>query len=144
MYEDCFKYMLDLYSNPLFKKGFFDFFIKVQQEGIESARKFWTTYTEKTSLTPLAPEMFEKIVDFYIVLGFVPRHKYDEALKEVDRLKEENAFLRNTISELQVNVLKEGGEKAQEMWREVVDKQLDMNKEIAQNFFDLFRQLKTV
>ena len=142
MYEDCYKYFLDLYSNPLFKKGFFDFFLKMQQEGIEAARKYWTTYAEKSGASPFAPDMFEKLVDFYIVLGFVPRQKYDEVLKDVERLKEENRFLRSTISELQVNIFKEGGEKAQEVWRDIVDKQFEMNKEIAQDFFELFRQLK--
>ncbi len=139
--QDIIKNMMDLFANPLFKKGFFDFFLKMQQEGIESARKFWGGYYDK-NLFPNAPDIFEKMVDFYIILGFVPRMKYDELLKENEKLKEENRFLRDTIRELQLNIFKEGGEKMEEAWGTIIDKQLEMHKEIAKNFFELFKQLK--
>jgi FtsZ-binding cell division protein ZapB len=82
------------------------------------------------------------MVDFYIVLGFVPRSKYDEMLTENEKLKEENRFLRDTIRELQVNIFREGGEKVQQAWGTIIDKQLEMNKEIAKNFVELFKQLR--
>jgi hypothetical protein len=48
MYNDeCSMKMMELFTNPLFKKGFFDFFLKMQQEGIEAARKFWGGYADK-------------------------------------------------------------------------------------------------
>jgi regulator of replication initiation timing len=134
------KNMMDLFANPLFKKGFFDFFLKMQQEGIESAKKFWNATYDK-NLFPNASDMFEKMVDFYIILGFVPRVKYDEILKENEKLRDENKFLRDTIKELQLTIFKEGGEKMQEAWGTIIDKQLEMNKEIAKNFFELFKQL---
>jgi hypothetical protein len=137
--------MMDLFGNPLFKKGFFDFFLKMQQEGIEAARKFfWGTYADKNLFQiPNALDMYERMVDFYIVLGFVPRAKYDEVLDENKNLKEENRFLRDTIRELQVSLFTEGGEKVQEIWHNIIDKQLGMNKEIAKNFFEVFKQLKS-
>lgn len=139
--QDIIKNMMDLLTNPLFKKGFLDFFLKTQQEGIESARKFWSGYYDK-NLFPGAPDIFERMVDFYIVLGFVPRIKYDEVLKENEKLKEENSFLRDTIRELQLNIFKEGGDKVQKIWGTIIDKQLEMHKETSKNFFDLFKQLK--
>lgn len=136
------KQCMDLFSNPLFKMGFFDFFLKMQQEGIGAARRFGGEYAEKNNLMPDALGMYERMADFYIIFGFIPRVKYDQALSENKSLKDENKFLRDTIRELQVNLFTEGGEKVQQIWHNSIDKQLEMNKEIARNFFDLFRQLK--
>jgi regulator of replication initiation timing len=140
--DECTTKMMGLFTNPLFKMGFLDFFLKMQMEGIEAARKFWGTYSEKNNLMPNAIEMYERMVDFYIILGFVPRAKYDEIITENKSLKDENKFLRDTIRELQSNLFAEGGEKVQQIWHSSIDKQLEMNKEIAKNFFELFRQLK--
>jgi hypothetical protein len=140
--EGIIKSMMEVYSNPLFKNGFNEFFQKMQKEGIEAARKFWNLSPERNNLFPGASELFEKLVDFYIVLGFVPRVKYDQVLSENKNLKDENKFLRDTIRELQFNLFAEGGEKVQQIWHSSIDKQLEMNKEIAKNFFELFRQLK--
>jgi hypothetical protein len=140
--DDCTARMMGLFANPLFKMGFSDFFLKMQQEGIEAARKFWGTYSEKNNLFPDALDMYERMIDFYIILGFVPRVKYDEILGENKSLKQENKFLRDTIRELQFNLFTQGGEKVQQIWQNSIDKQLEMNKEIAKNFFELFRQLK--
>ena len=141
--EEIIKSMMEIYSNPLFKNGFSDFFQKMQKEGIEAARKFWNLSPERNNLFPGASELFEKLVDFYIVLGFVPKVKYDEAVKENEKLKYENIFLRDTIKQLQMNLFKEGGEKIHGVWKDVIDKQLGMNREIAKDFFELFRQLKS-
>lgn len=140
--DECTTRMMGLFTNPLFKMGFFDFFLKMQQEGIGAARKFWGVYSEKNNLFPDAVEMYERMVDFYIILGFVPRVKHDEVLGENKRLKEENKFLRDLIQELQLNIFTDGSEKVQQIWHSSIDKQLEMNKEIAKNFFELFRQLK--
>jgi hypothetical protein len=142
--EDMTKEMMDLFTNPLFKRGFFDFFLKMQQDGIEAARKLWDNSAQKQSLVPNATEMYERMIDFYIILGFVPRVKYDEMAKENKNLKTENKFLRDAMRELQQNLFKDGGEKAQQIWNDSIDKQLDLHKEIAKNFFEIFRQLNGV
>jgi len=72
----------------------------------------------------------------------VPKIRYDEVLNENKSLKDENAFLRDTIRELQINLFAEGGETAQNIWHKSIDKQLEVNKEISKNFFELFRMLK--
>ena len=139
---DMMKQMSDLFTNPLFKMGFFDFFLKMQQEGIESARKFWDSYANTNSLMPSAVDMYERMIDFYIILGFVPRVKLDKIMKENASLKEENKFLRDAMRELQLNLFTEGGERGQQIWHRSIDKQLELHKEIAKNCFELFRQLQ--
>lgn len=140
--EETLKKMMSMFTDPLFKKSFFDFFVKMQKEGIDAARKFWSLGPEKEYFAEAA-EVFEKMVDFYIVLGFVPHFKYDEALKENDKLKKEVEFLRQTLKDLQLNLFTEGGEKAQELYKSIIDKQLEMNREIAKDFFELFKSLKS-
>ena len=142
MDKECSTQMQDLFSNPLFKTGFFDFFLKMQQEGIEAARRYWTANAGSLGVYPNALEAYERMADFYVIFGFVPRLKYDQALSENKSLKEENKFLRDTIRELQENLFKEGNAAAQEIWHKSIDKQLEVNKEIAKNFFEIFRMLK--
>lgn len=141
--EEMTKEMMDLFTNPLFKMGFFDYFLKMQQEGIEAARKFWSSSAEKSGLLPNASEMYERMIDFYIILGFVPRLKYDELVKENKGLKAENKFLRDSMRELQQNLFKEGGEMGQEIWNRSIERQLELNKELAKSFFEMVRQLQT-
>ena len=141
--EEMTREMMDLFTNPLFKMGFFDYFLKMQQEGIEAARKFWSASAEKSGLLPNANEMYERMIDFYIILGFVPRIKYDEIAKENKGLKAENKFLRDAMRELQQNLFKEGGEMGQQIWNSSIDRQLEMNKEIAKGFFEIVRQLQS-
>ena len=99
--EEFLKSLFDLYSNPLFKKGFPDFFLRVQQEGIEAAKQFWDISPLRQSLFPNTSEIFEKMIDFYLNLGFVPFTCYEEVVKENKRLEEEHQFLKNTINDLQ-------------------------------------------
>ena len=143
MRNDNFKYDINaLFTDPLFRMGFIDFFTKMQQDGMEAAKKFWSSYPQKSDLFPNAIDLYERIVDFYIMVGIVPKTNYDNVLKENASLKEENKFLKDILRELQVNIFKIGGEKAQEIWDSSIDKQLEVNKEIAKNFFELFRMLK--
>jgi hypothetical protein len=142
MDQECSTQMQDLFANPLFKIGFFDFFLKMQQEGIEAARRYWTANAGGAAAFPNALEAYERMADFYVIFGFVPRMKYDQLASENKGLKEENKFLRDTIRELQQNLFKEGGAVAQEIWHKSVDKQLEINKEFAKNFFEVFRMLK--
>jgi hypothetical protein len=133
--------VLDLFSNPLFKMAFLDFFLKTQQEGIEAAKKFWSVYAGESAL-PNDVAMYERLVDFYILLGFIPKAKFEQVLKENKRLEEENKFLRDTFKELQLSLFSEGGERVEQIWEGIIDKQLEENQEIGKNFFELFRLLK--
>lgn len=140
--DDCNTKMNDMFTNPLFKMGFFDFFLKMQQEGIDAARKYWIKYAQANSFVPGTMDMYERMADFYIILGLVPKIKYDQVLTENKSLTEENKFLKDTIRELQLNLFAEGGDAAQSIWHKSIDKQLELNKEISKNFFELFRMLK--
>lgn len=140
--DECRTQMEDLFTNPLFKTGFFDFFMKMQQEGIEAARKYWSAYMPQNSLYPNSLDMYERMSDFYIIFGFVPKSRYDQVLGENKSLKEENKFLTETLRDLHLSLFSEGGKKAQDIWQKSIDKQLEINKEIAKTSFDLFRMLK--
>lgn len=139
--EEAWKQMMELFSNPLFKKSLFDFNAKMQTEGIEAAKKFWNMNPARDSF-PFGPEMFEKMTDLYIILGFVPHYKYDEVAKEKEGLKKENEFLRETIKQLQMNLFSEAGEKAQKVWESIISKQFEMNKDLSKNILELFKGLK--
>ena len=140
MTEDFLKNLLDLYSNPFFKKGFQDFFLKVQQEGMEAAKKFWDISPAKQGLFPNASEVFVKMVDFYRNLGFVPLNRYEEVVKENEQLKKENQFLKDTINDLNQKIFTEGGKAMQELWKTNLEKHIEMSKEIAKGFLDIFKQ----
>lgn len=141
MYDEATLKVLDLFTNPIFRKGFLEFFIKTQEEGIEAARKFWKLYADN-SLMPDAENLYERMVDFYISLGFVPKNRYDEIARERRQLEEENRFLKETIREIQLRVLSEGGDKIRDLWEGTIDKQLEANRELSKNFYELFRLLK--
>jgi len=140
--EEFMKSLLDLYSNPLFKREFPDFFLRIQQEGIETARKFWDTF-----LFPNISEVFENMFDFYLNLGFVPFTKYERVAKEnrqlkkeYNQLKEENQFLKDIIKDLNQQVLTEGGKAMRELWKTSIEKHVEMSREIARGFLDIFKQ----
>lgn len=139
MNQEFIKNILELYNNPIFKKGFLEFVMKSQQEGIEAARKFWNMKPEKDTVTGNATEIFEHMITFYSNLGFVPKTKYDEAVTENENLKKENEFLKNTMKEINQKVFTEGSLKIQEAWKETIEKQMEITKEISKNFLDLFK-----
>jgi hypothetical protein len=138
--EEICKSMMNLYNNFLFRKCFFDFFRKVQLDGIEAARKFWDSYPHKNVFSPHVSDLFERMIDFYIDLSLVPAKKHDELLRANENLQLVNTFLIETVTQLNSKIFAESGERVREAWESVVDKQLAMNKEMAKNFFDLFRQ----
>jgi hypothetical protein len=138
--QELVKSMMSLYNNFLFRKGFFDFFHTMQREGIEAARKFWHSYPYKNILFPNAMDMYEKMIDFYINLGLVPKAKYEEVFEEHAKLHSGNTFLRETIKQLQLKIFSQGEQKVCDAWNSIIDKQIEMNKEIAGNFFELFGQ----
>jgi regulator of replication initiation timing len=112
----------------------------MQQEGLEEARKFWERSPEKGNLSAHASELFEEMIAFYANLGFVPKSKFDELVKENAGLKKENEFLKKTIQELNIKVFEEGSAKVQDAWQNVIEKQMEINKEMAENFLDLFKK----
>jgi regulator of replication initiation timing len=139
MNEEAIRQMFELYNNPSFKKGFGEFFVKMQQEGLEAARKFWSLQPEKSKLFDISPNIFEQMIEFYSNIGFVPRKKYDEAIKENVELKKKNEFLQKTIKELHLKIFTEEGRKTQDIWKSTIEKQMEANKEISKSFFDLFK-----
>jgi len=117
------------------------FFSRCSSEGIESARKFWGGYADKNTF-PNAMDMYERMVDFYIILGFVPRTKYDEVLSENKSLRRKTGSSGILSGNFSQAFFTEGGEKVQQIWHGIIDKQLEANKEIAKTFLNSFRQLK--
>lgn len=128
------------YENPATRQGFLAFFSKAQQEGMEAARKFWESSAAGQGKAAGAPELFEEMIAFYSSLGFVPKQKFDEVVKENKTLKEENEFLKKTLQELNLKVFEEGSNRVHEAWKDVVEKQMAMNKELAKGFLDIFNQ----
>ena len=139
MTEQHMRMMLEMFSNPMFKQGANEFLKISQQQGIEAANKFWGVSSESQAF-PGMDKMMERMGDLYQNLGFVPQAKYEELLKENATLKNENQMLRNTIGELQQKYIAENGAKAQQAWQDIVDKQLDMSREVTQSFFDVLKQ----
>ena len=131
--------MLEMFANPMFKQGANEFLKIAQQQGIEAANKFWGISSESQAF-PGVDKMMERMADFYQTLGFVPQAKYDELMKENASLKNENQLLRNTIGDLQQKYMAEHGAKAQQAWQEIVDKQLNMSREVTKSFFDVLKQ----
>jgi hypothetical protein len=133
--------MMELFSNPIFRQGAGEFFSKMQQDGMEAAKKFWGASPYASAL-PDAQQMVERMADFYSAMGFVPLAKHEAALKENESLKSENKLLRDTIRELQQSFMAEGGVKAQQAWQSVIEKQLELNREATTSFFDALKQFK--
>ncbi len=133
--------MLELFSNPMFRQGAGEFFNRMQQEGLEAAQKFWGTSAYASEM-PDAQKMMERMAEFYSAMGFVPLVRYESLRKELEAVKTENQLLRDTIHELQQRFMTESGEKAQQAWQSVIDKQLELNREATRSFFDALKQFK--
>jgi len=139
MTEQQMRMMLEMFSNPMFKQGANEFLKIAQQQGIEAANKFWGISTESQAF-PGVDKMMGRMSEIYQAMGFVPQAKYDELLKENTTLKNEIQMLKNTLGELQQKYMAEHGAKAQQAWQEIVDKQLDMSREVTKSFFDVLKQ----
>jgi regulator of replication initiation timing len=142
MTEQQMRMMMEMFNNPLFKQGANEFLKVAQQKGMEAANKFWGISTENQAF-PGAEKMMSQMADFYKTMGFVPQARFDEVLKENVALKNENQMLRDSIRDLQNRFMAENGAKAQQAWQEVVDKQLEMSREVTKNFFDVLKQTST-
>ncbi|MCI4626743.1 MAG: hypothetical protein L3V56_12380 [Candidatus Magnetoovum sp. WYHC-5] len=141
MNDELLKAMLSLYNNPMFKEAFSDYMFKVQRDGVEAARRFWSQQPEKDRFFTSTTDMFEKMMNFYSEMGFVSRKKYDDALKEIEELKKENAFLRDTMQKFNLKVFEDGGKSIQEAWKDTMNKQMELSKEITKSMFDLFKDI---
>ena len=127
--------MFEAFADPAFSKGYGEFLGIMQQQGLEAARKFWGE-TRVNSAFPPADEMLEHMQELYAAMGFVPLARYQALQAERDKLKTENKALRDTIAALQQNLAGENAAKAQQAWQEIVDKQLEMSREVSKSFFD--------
>jgi len=139
MTEQQMRMMMEAFNNPMFKQGANEFLKMAQQQGMEAANKFWGISTESQPF-PGAEKMMIQMAEFYKTMGFVPQARFDEAMKEIATLKNENQMLRDTIRDLQNRFMAENGAKAQQAWQEVVDKQLEMSREVTKSFFDVLKQ----
>ena len=106
------------------------------------AKRLWNLYDDGYVVVPRAPELFEKLIDFYIILGFVPRQRHERALGENEKLKRENKVLADILGELYGPVHENGGKNIQEVWEEIMDRQREVNRDMADMFLALLRQLK--
>ena len=140
MDQDVLKAIIKFYENPATRQGFLDFFYKAQQEGMAAARKLWETSAAGQGTAAAAPELFEQMAAFYSSLGFVPKQKFDAVVEENEELKKENDFLKKTLQEINFKVFQEGSSQVHEAWKDVVEKQMAVNKELAKGFLDLFNQ----
>lgn len=139
MTEQQMRTMIEMFSNPMFKQGANEFLKIAQQQGMDAANKFWGISSENQAF-PGVDKMMERMAEFYQTLGFVPQAKYDELMKQYASLKSENQMLSDTIRELQQRFIAENGAKAEQAWQEVVDKQLEMSREVTKSFFDVLKQ----
>lgn len=139
MTEQQMRMMIEMFSNPMFKQGANEFLKIAQQQGMEAANKFWGISSENQAF-PGVDKMMERMAEFYQTIGFVPQAKYDELMKQYVSLQAENQILSDTIRELQQRFISENSAKAQQAWQEVVDKQLEMSREVTKSFFDVLKQ----
>lgn len=142
MNQDDINFLMKLYSNPSFQKSFGDFYTKAQVDGLEEAKKFWKLSPEKKAFDFDTSKVFEQMLEFYSGMGVVSRGKYDEVTCENEKLKRENDVLKDTIKQMNVKVFTEEGKKIQDSWKEVVEKQMEANKEMSESFFNLFKSEK--
>lgn len=139
--DDAINYVEDLFTKPLFRKWFLEFFSKMQKEGIQGAKSFWNFYHQGDGLVPKAPEIFEKLIDFYLILGFVPRQRHEMDLRENDRLKEENKRFMDTLRELRSSIYNDQ-RNVKEAWEELMGRQMEISSEENGSMRDFFRQMK--
>ena len=55
-------------------------------------------------------------------------------------MEREPQFLKDTIKELYQKVFTEGGKAMQELWKISIEKHIEMSREVAKGFLDIFKQ----
>ena len=56
MTPDQAKMMIDMFANPMFRQGAGEFFSKMQQDGMEAAKKFWGTTPYASNFQTMKPQ----------------------------------------------------------------------------------------
>ena len=139
MTEQQIRMMIETFSNPMFKNGANEFLKIAQQQGIDAANKFWGISSQSQAF-PDVEKMMGNMAEFYQSLGFVSQTKYDELMHQFTSLKADNQMLSDSIRELQQRFIAENSAKAHQAWQEVVDKQLEMSRNVTKSFFDVLKQ----
>ena len=139
MTEQQIRMMIETFSNPMFKNGANEFLKIAQQQGMEAANKFWGISSQSQAF-PDVDKMMGSMAEFYQSLGFVSQTKYDELMQQFASLKADNQLLSYSIRELQQRFIAENSAKAHQAWQEVVDKQLEMSRNVTKSFFDVLKQ----
>ena len=139
MTEQQIRMMIETFSNPMFKNGANEFLKIAQQQGMEAANKFWGISSQSQAF-PDVDKMMGSMAEFYQSLGFVSQTKYDELMQQFASLKADNQLLGDSIRELQQRFIAENSAKAHQAWQEVVDKQLEMSRNVTRSFFDVLKQ----
>lgn len=139
MTEQQIRMMIETFSNPMFKNGANEFLKIAQQQGMEAANKFWGISSQSQAF-PDVDKMMGSMAEFYQSLGFVSQTKYDELMQQFASLKADNQLLSDSIRELQQRFIAENSAKAHQAWQEVVDKQLEMSRNVTKSFFDVLKQ----
>jgi regulator of replication initiation timing len=140
--EDLFRHLVELFANPRFNAGYAEFAAKAQQEGMEAAKRFWGLSGYGQAF-PYSGDFCERLADWHKAMGFVALSAHNKVLEENAALKAENQLLKNMLKDMQHNLFSEGGEKARQAWNDIMDKQIKMNAEVANSFFEALRQFKT-
>ncbi|MBF0540496.1 MAG: hypothetical protein HQK91_03470 [Nitrospirae bacterium] len=139
MDQNLIKSMVDLFNNPIFQKCSMDFFSKMQDGGLDDAKKYWSLSPHKNQFFDGSTDMMEQFSKFYATMGFVPSWKYDKLKEENEKLQKENQFLKDTISQLNLKVFEEGSKKIQDVWTSTIEAQMSIGKELAQNFLGMVK-----
>ena len=139
MTEQQIRMIIETFSNPMFKNGANEFLKIAQQQGIDAANKFWGMSSQSQAF-PDVEKMMGNMAEFYQSLGFVSQTKYDELMQQFTSLKADNQMLSDSIRELQQRFIAENSAKAHQAWQEVVDKQLEMSRNVTKSFFDVLKQ----
>ena len=139
MTEQQIRMMIETFSNPMFKHGANEFLKIAQEQGMDAANKFWGISSQSQAF-PDVEKMMGCMAEFYQSLGFVSQTKYDELMQQFTSLKADNQMLSDSIRELQQRFIAENSAKAHQAWQEVVDKQLEMSRNVTKSFFDVLKQ----
>ncbi|MEK9771737.1 MAG: hypothetical protein VW238_05020 [Nitrosomonadales bacterium] len=136
------KMFLELYSNPLFRESS-DYFIKhLQKEGMVAAKKFWMD-SPYAKMFPHQDETLEQLFEFYKAMGFVPLAKYEKAEEEIASLRKTINELNNEISQLKMAEIHDKNQQTQDAWKDVLNKQIELNKQATTGFFKALDQFQT-
>lgn len=137
--QEAFMKLLASYGKPEFAQAWQQFASYAQQQSWENTQKI---------LSKNAAEQFSEFTEPYLsqmksmfdAMGYVPKAEHDKALQQIAQLKSENDLLKTTLRDLQQTFFNEATTKSQQAWKEMLEKQLEVNREISRGFFDALKQ----